>query len=197
MASIKGTQTEKNLLAAFAGESQARNRYTYSASKAKKEGYVQISQIFEETANHEKEHAERFCSFLEGGEVEIQAGYPAGFPVEGSAVGDTAANLAHAAAGEKFEWTELYPSFAAKAQEEGFPQIAALFNAVCVAEKQHEKRYAKLAANIADGSIFKRGVEAVWACLNCGYIFVGAEPPTACPACLHAQTYFELVRENW
>jgi rubrerythrin len=197
MKSVKGTKTEKNLLAAFAGECQARTRYTYSASKAKKEGYVQISQIFMETAEQEKEHAKRFFSFLEGGDVEITATYPAGFPGEEIAVGDTVENLKHAAAGENHEWTELYPSMAEVAKEEGFPQIAALFTAVCVAEKQHEKRYKKLAQNIEDGSVFKREAGTLWACLNCGYIWEGAEPPTSCPACKHPQAYFELIRENW
>jgi rubrerythrin len=196
MKSIKSTKTEKNLLAAFAGESQARNRYTYSASKARKEGYEQIAEIFTETANQEKEHAKRFFSFLEGGEVEINVAYPAGFGGE-DATADTAENLEHAAAGEHFEWTEMYKGFGEVAKEEGFPQIAALFNAVCVAEKQHEKRYNKLRANLLDGSVFKRGAETVWACMNCGYIFTGAEPPKSCPACLHPQAYFELVRENW
>jgi rubrerythrin len=196
MKSVKGTQTEKNLLAAFAGESQARNRYTFSASKAKKEGYIQVAEIFTETANQEREHAKRFFTYLEGGEVEIQAGYPAGFAGE-EAVGSTLENLKHAAAGEHFEWTELYTSFAETAREEGFPQIAAQFDAVCVAEKQHEKRYNALAANIESGKVFKRGEETVWACINCGYIFTGAEPPKMCPACKHPQGYFELVRENW
>jgi len=196
MKSVKGTQTEKNLLAAFAGESQARNRYTYSASQARKEGYIQIAEIFEETANQEKEHAKRFFSYLEGGEVEIHAGYPAGFEAEG-AVSNTAENLKHAAEGERMEWTTLYTGFADTAKEEGFPEIAAQFNAVCVAEKQHEKRYNKLRENLLDGSIFKRDAETVWACLNCGYVFAGAEPPKMCPACKHPQGYFELVRENW
>jgi rubrerythrin len=196
MKSVKGTQTEKNLLAAFAGESQARNRYTYSAQKAREEGYMQIGEIFEETANQEREHAKRFFSFLEGGEVPVDAGYPAGFASAG-AVGGTAENLEHAAAGENYEWTEMYKGFGETAKEEGFPQIAALFNAVCVAEKQHEKRYNKLRQNLKDGSVFRRESETVWACLNCGYIFVGAEPPKACPACQVSQGYFELVRENW
>jgi len=196
MKSVKGTQTEKNLLAAFAGESQARNRYTYSASQAKKEGYVQIAQIFEETANQEKEHAKRFFTYLEGGDCEITAGYPAGFEGE-SAVGNTAENLAHAAAGEHFEWSELYVGMAEVAKQEGFPEIAALFNAVCVAEKQHEKRYNKLRANVLDGSVFKREATTLWACLNCGYVYEGAEPPKLCPACKHPQGYFELIRENW
>ena len=196
MKSIKGTMTEKNLLAAFAGESQARNRYTYSASQARKEGYRQIAEIFEETANQEKEHAKRFFSFLEGGEVEIIASYPAGFGGEG-AVGSTVENLKHAAEGENFEWSKLYRGFAETAKEEGFPQIAAQFNAVCVAEMQHEKRYNKLRENLETGKIFKRDAGTIWSCMNCGYIFEGAEPPKSCPACLHPQGHFELVRENW
>jgi len=196
MKSVKGTQTEKNLLAAFAGESQARNRYTFSASQARKEGYVQIAEIFEETANQEREHAKRYFTYLEGGDCEITAAYPAGFAGE-DAVGNTATNLEHAAAGERFEWTELYKGFAEVAQKEGFPEIAAQFNAVCVAEKQHEKRYNKLLANLKDGSVFKRDAGTVWACLNCGYVFEGAEPPKICPACKHPQGYFELIRENW
>lgn len=196
MKSVKGTQTEKNLLTAFAGESQARNRYTYSAEKAREEGYIQIAEIFEETAGQEREHARRFFSFLEGGEVEIDAAYPAGFSAN-AVVSDTKENLEHAAAGEKYEWTTMYRGFGETAQKEGFPQIAALFNAVCVAEKQHEKRYNTLRANLEDGSIFKRDAETVWACLNCGYIFTGAEPPKKCPACQVDQGYFELVRENW
>lgn len=197
MKSIKGTKTEKNLLAAFAGESQARNRYTYAASKARKEGYVQVAEIFEETANQEREHAKRFFSYLEGGAVEITAMYPAGFASEGEAVPSTAENLEHAAAGEHEEWSDLYPGFAQVAKDEGFPEIAALFNAVSVAEKQHEKRYAKLRANILEGSVFKRDPATIWSCINCGYIYEGAEPPKLCPACRHPQGYFELVRENW
>lgn len=195
MKSVKGTQTEKNLLAAFAGESQARNRYTYFASKAKKEGYVQISEIFTETANQEKEHAKRFWSFLEGGAVEITAMYPAGFGDD--LVGSTLENLKHAAEGEREEWTMLYKGFAQTARDEGFPQIAAQFDAVSVAEKQHEKRYNKLAENIEKDMVFKRESDTIWACMNCGYIYEGAEPPKQCPACKHPQGYFELVRENW
>ncbi|MEE8441976.1 MAG: rubrerythrin family protein [Spirochaetia bacterium] len=196
MKSVKGTQTEKNLLAAFAGESQARNRYTYAAAQARNEGYVQIAELFEETANQEEEHAKRYFTYLEGGDCEITAGYPAGFAGEG-AVPNTAENLANAAAGEHFEWTELYTGFAEVAKEEGFPEIAAQFTAVCVAEKQHEKRYNKLRANLLDGSVFKREGSTVWACMNCGYVFEGAEPPRMCPACKHPQGYFELIRENW
>jgi rubrerythrin len=195
MKSVKGTRTEQNLLAAFAGESQARNRYTYFASKAKEEGYVQISDIFTETANQEKEHAKRFWSYLEGGEVEFTAAYPAGFAND--MVGSTVENLKHAAAGEQMEWTTLYTGFADMAREEGFPQIAAQFDSVCVAEKQHEKRYNALARNLEEGKVFKRGPETVWSCINCGYISVGAEPPKICPACKHPQGYYELVRENW
>lgn len=197
MASIKGTETEKNLLAAFAGESQARNRYTFSAAKAKAEGYIQIAEIFLQTAGHEKEHAERFFTFLEGGDVEIQAAYPAGFPYQGAPVGNTIENLKHAAAGENLEWTTLYKGFAEKAQEEGFNQVAAQFNAVCVAEKQHEKRYNAVCENVESGKVFKREPETVWWCINCGYVYEGAEPPKQCPNCKHAQGYFELIPENW
>ena len=191
MKDLKGTQTEKNLLAAFAGESQARNRYTYFASQAKKEGYVQISQVFEETANQEKEHAKRFFKFLQGGEVEIQAAFPAGV------IGSTADNLKEAAAGENYEWTDMYPSFAAKAREEGFNDVAAVFDAVCVAEKQHEKRYNDFRANIEGKRVFKREEPVTWRCINCGYLFEGTEPPQKCPACAHPQSYFELLGENW
>lgn len=197
MKSVKGTKTEKNLLTAFVGESQARNRYTYSASKARKEGYIQIAEIFEETANQEKEHAKRFFTFLEGGEVEVTASFPAGFAVDDQAVAGTLENLKHAAAGERHEWTTMYQNFAEVARQEGFPQIAALFNAVSVAEKQHEKRYNALAKNLETGAVFKRDARTVWSCLNCGYIFEGAVPPTSCPACMHPQGHFELVRENW
>jgi rubrerythrin len=191
MKSVKGTKTEQNLLKAFAGESQARNRYTYFAEKAEEEGFIQISRIFEETADQEREHAERFFSFLEGGDLEIQASFPAG-EVKG-----TADNLAQAAAGEHMEWTTLYKNFAEVAQEEGFPQIAAVFNAVCVAEKQHEKRYNKLRDNVLKGEVFKKQQKVIWACMNCGYIYEGEEPPKKCPACGYPQSYYELVRENW
>ncbi len=195
MATIKGTETEKNLLKAFAGESQARNRYTFFASKAKKEGYVQISQIFEETAAQEKEHGERFFSFLEGGVVEITAAFPAGFA--GDKVGTTLENLKAAASGENEEWTDLYPAFADKAEEEGFKDVATLFRMVMVAEKQHEKRYNDLAANIEAGRVFRRDEPVVWRCMNCGYLSEGKEAPKICPACKHAQGYFELLGENW
>lgn len=191
MASVKGTRTEKNLLTAFAGESQARNRYTYFAIKAREEGYEQIAEIFEETANQEREHAKRFFNFLEGGEVEVQAAFPAG------EVLSTAENLKAAAAGENYEWTTMYKEFADIAKEEGFPQISAVFNAVCVAEKQHEKRYNALRNNILNEQVFKKDEKVLWACLNCGYIYEGEKAPNKCPACGFPQAYFELIRENW
>lgn len=191
MKSVKGTETEKNLLKSFAGESQARNRYTYFSGVAGKEGYVQISLIFEETANQEREHAKRFFKFLEGGDLQIMASYPAGM------ISDTAANLMAAAAGEYDEWSHLYPSFAAKAREEGFPEIAAVWEAVCVAEKQHERRYRGLLENLKGGAVFKKPKEIVWRCLNCGYLHVGTEAPQVCPACAHPQAYFEVLAENW
>ncbi len=189
--SIQGTQTEKNLLTAFAGESQARNRYTYFASQARKDGYVQIADVFAETADQEKEHAERLFKFLEGGEVEIQAAYPAGL------IGSTADNLRAAAAGENYEHTEMYPGFAATAREEGLDEIASVFEAIAVAEKQHEKRYLGLLANIEAGTVFKKDQPVVWRCRNCGYLHVGTEAPEVCPACAHPQAYFELLAENW
>jgi rubrerythrin len=191
MKSVKGTKTEKNLLASFAGESQARNRYTYFASKAREEGYVQIAAIFEETANQEKEHAKRFFKFLEGGDLSITASFPAGV------IGDTAANLSAAAMGENHEWKEMYPEFAKTAREEGFDAIAAVYDAVCVAERQHAKRYEKLLANVKAGEVFKRKEKAVWRCINCGYLFEGVEAPKACPACAHPQAFFELLGENY
>jgi len=191
MASLKGTRTEKNLLTAFAGESQARNRYTYFASKAKKEGYVQISTIFEETANQEKEHAKRFFNFLEGGDVEISGAFPAGV------IGSTLENLKAAAAGEHHEHTVMYPEFAKIAREEGFDAIAMVFDAIAVAEKQHEKRYNDLAANIDAKRVFKRGEKVTWRCRNCGYVHEGEEAPEACPACAHPQAHFELLGENY
>jgi rubrerythrin len=191
MKSIKGTRTEQNLLTAFAGESQARNRYNYFASKAKKEGYEQISGIFTETADNEKEHAKRFFKFLEGGEKEIQASFPAGM------IGSTLDNLKAAAAGENHEHTTMYPDFAKIANEEGFPEIASVFMNVAVAEKQHEKRYKALAANIEAGKVFKREKTTKWRCRNCGFIHDGTEPPEKCPACAHTQAYFELLGENW
>lgn len=192
MPSIKGTETEKNLLAAFAGESQARNRYTYFAGQAKKEGLVQIADIFEETANQEKEHAKRFFKFLEGGDVEIVAAFPAGV------IGTTLENLKAAAAGEHHEHTSLYPSFAETARKEGFAAVAAVFDAICVAEKQHEKRYNDLAANIENDVVFKRDDETtVWRCRNCGYLHEGPEAPGSCPACAHPRAHFEILGENW
>ncbi len=191
MASIKGTRTEKNLLTAFAGESQARNRYTYFAGKARKEGYVQIADIFEETANQEKEHAKRFFSFLEGGELEITGAFPAGV------VGTTLENLKAAAAGEHHEHTSMYPGFAKIAREEGFEAVAMVFEKIAVAEKQHEKRYNDLAANIQAGRVFKRDESETWRCRNCGYLHEGKEAPGACPACAHPQAHFELLGENY
>ncbi|QEN04653.1 rubrerythrin family protein [Thiospirochaeta perfilievii] len=189
--SIKGTKTEQNLLKSFAGESQARNRYTYFASVAKKEGLVQIQQIFEETANQEKEHAKRMFKFLEGGDLEITATYPAG------KISTTLDNLKAAAAGEEEEWTELYPEFAKVAREEGFPAIASMYDAISIAEKQHGKRYKDLADNLEAGKVFKRNGSVVWRCINCGYLHEGEDAPKACPACLHPQSYFEILNENW
>jgi len=191
MASIKGTRTEKNLLTAFAGESQARNRYTYFASQAKKEGYEQMSHIFEETANQEKEHAKRLFNLLQGGEVEISASFPAGV------VGSTLENLKASAAGEKYEHTEMYPGFAKIADAEGLPDIAKVFRSIAIAEKQHEKRYNALLANIEAGRVFKRDKEVVWRCRNCGYLHTGNEAPDECPACAHPKAHFELLGENY
>jgi rubrerythrin len=191
MSSLKGTQTEKNLLTAFAGESQARNRYTYFASAAKKEGYVQISEIFTETANHEKEHAKRLFKFLEGGEVEITAAFPAGV------IGTTLENLKEAAAGEEYEWTQMYPDFAAVATEEGFGAIAMVFEMIAIAEKQHDKRYGDLAANIDAGKVFKKETSVKWRCRNCGYVHEDKEAIEMCPACAHPQAHFEVLGENW
>ena len=191
MERFKGTKTEKNILTAFAGESQARNRYTYFASKAKKEGYVQIYDIFTETADQEKEHAKRLFKFLEGGEVEINAAFPAGV------IGDTIDNLKASAAGENYEHTIMYPEFAKIADEEGFSEVAAVMRAIAVAEKQHEKRYLALAKNIEEGKVFKKDEPVVWRCKNCGYIHVGTEAPEKCPACAHPKAYFELLAENW
>jgi rubrerythrin len=191
MPSIKGTETEKNLLKAFAGESQARNRYTYFASAARKEGYVQIADIFQETANQEKEHAKRFFKFLEGGTPEITACYPAGV------IGTTAENLRAAGGGEHEEWTDLYPRFAAKAKEEGFPAVAIVFEMVSVAEKQHEKRYLGLLKNVEEDTVFKKPEKVVWRCRNCGYLHEGTEAPKTCAACSHPQAHFEILAENW
>ncbi|MCD6416652.1 MAG: rubrerythrin family protein [Planctomycetes bacterium] len=188
---LKGSQTERNLLTAFAGESQARNRYTYFASQARKDGYMQISDIFTETADQEKEHAKREFKLLQGGQVEIGAAFPAGV------IGTTAENLEAAAAGERHEWTEMYPGFAEVARQEGFEAIASVFEAIAVAEKQHEKRYLDLLANIEAGTVFKKEQPVVWRCRNCGYLHEGAEAPESCPACEHPQGYFELLGENW
>ncbi len=191
MPSIKGTKTEQNLLKAFAGESQARNRYTYFASVAKKEGYVQISDIFSETADQEKEHAKRFFKFLEGGMTEITATYPAG------KIGTTAENLKEAAAGERDEWSELYPHFSKVAKEEGFEAVAKVFEFISVAEKQHEKRYNDLLKNIENNSVFKKSSRIVWRCRNCGYIHEGDSALEMCPACAHPKAHFEVLGENY
>jgi rubrerythrin len=191
MASIKGTETEKNLLKSFAGESQARTRYTYFASIAKKEGYVQISEVFEETANQEKEHAKRFFKFLEGGDLEITATYPAG------KMGTTAENLLASAMGENEEHQILYPQFAEVAAKEGFGAIAAAWNAISVAEKQHEKRFRDLLSNIDKNQVFKREQPVTWRCRNCGYLHVGESALDLCPACIHPQAHFEILGENW
>lgn len=188
---FKGSKTEKNLLTAFAGESQARNRYTYFAGQAKKEGLEQIAFIFEETANQEKEHAKRLFKLLEGGDVKIQAAFPAGV------IGKTAENIKAAAAGENYEWTDMYPSFARVAREEGFKDIAPIFESIAVAEKQHEKRYLGLLANVEGGTVFKKARPVVWRCRNCGYLQEGTEAPDKCPACDHPQAHFELLAENW
>jgi len=188
---LAGTQTERNILTAFAGESQARNRYDYFASQATKDGFVQIASIFEETANQEKEHAKRLFKFLEGGDVEVQAAFPAG------KIGTTAENLKASAVGENHEWTDMYPSLAAQARKDGLPEIAKVFEAIAVAEKQHEKRYLGLLANIIAGTVFKKPKSTVWRCRNCGYVHSGNEAPASCPACAHPQAYFELLGENW
>jgi len=188
---LKGSQTEKNLLAAFAGESQARNRYSYFASQAKKEGYEQIAAIFEETANQEKEHAKREFKFLKGGEVEIAASFPAGV------IGKTVDNLKNAAAGEHHETIEMYPGFAEIADKEGFPEIAEVFRNVAIAESRHKKRYLALARNIEEGKVFKREKPVRWVCRNCGYVHEGTEAPKVCPACAHPQAHFELEATNF
>ncbi|RPI03056.1 MAG: rubrerythrin family protein [Ignavibacteriae bacterium] len=190
MKSLRGTQTEKNLLGAFAGESQARNRYTFFASQAKKEGYEQIAAIFLETADNEKEHAKRFFKFLEGGEVEITASFPAGV------IGTTLENLKAAADGEQEEWTKLYPKFAEVAKEEGFAEVALAFRTIALVEKQHEARYRKLHKQVSDGTVFKKEKVVRWKCRNCGYIHEGKTPPAKCPACEHPESYFEVVEES-
>jgi len=188
---LKGSKTEKNILTAFAGESQARNRYTYFSSQARKEGLIQISLIFDETSNQEKEHAKRLFKLLEGGTAEVQASFPAGV------IGTTAQNLHEAAGGEHYEWNEMYPGFAKVAREEGFDATAKIFESIAVAEKQHEKRYLGLLANVKNGTVFKRPKPVTWRCINCGYLHTGAEAPVECPACAHPRDYYELLCENW
>lgn len=191
MPSVRGTQTELNLLKSFAGESQARMRYNYFASVAKKEGYEQISAIFTETADNEKEHAKVFFKYLEGGPVEITATYPAGV------IGTTAENLIQAAEGELEEWTSLYPEFARIADEEGFPEIAASYRAILEVEAQHEKRYRKLLDNINGHTVFKKDGVVYWKCRNCGYVHEGPSAPSICPACKHPQAHYEVLAENY
>jgi rubrerythrin len=188
---LKGSKTEKNILTAFAGESQARNRYTYFASKARKEGFVQVSAIFEETANQEKEHAKRLFKQLQGGEVEVAAAFPAGV------IGTTAENLMSSAEGENHETTEMYPDFAKVADEEGFKEIAAIFRSIAVAEARHRDRYLALRKNIVEGKVFKKEKPVRWVCRNCGYVKEGTEAPVKCPACDHPQAYFELEAANY
>ncbi len=191
MGKFKGSETERNLLTAFAGESQARNRYTYFAEQARQDGFVQIADIFAETADQEREHAKRFFKFLNGGEVAVNWSFPAGV------IGNTYDNLMAAAAGERYEHTEMYPGFAKVAQQEGFGRVVETFEAVSVAERQHEKRYLELAANVKADRVFRREEEVVWRCLNCGYLHVHREAPEVCPACISPQGYFELLGENW
>ncbi|KPK68154.1 rubrerythrin [candidate division WOR_3 bacterium SM23_60] len=191
MKELRGTQTEKNLLTAFAGESQARNRYDYFAKQAKKDGYEQISGIFAETAENEKEHAKRLFKFLKGGEAEVRAAFPAGV------IGPTTDNLKAAAAGENHEHITMYPEFARIADNEGFNEIAEVFRSIAIAEAQHEKRYRALLDNIKTGKVFQRATAVKWRCRNCGYIHEGKEPPEQCPACAHPRAYFELLGENW
>lgn len=191
MAELKGSRTEVNLLTSFAGESQARNRYTYFAEQARKDGFVQIADIFQETANQEKEHARRYFSFLEGGTAEVNWEFPAGV------VGTTAENLKAAAAGEHYEWTEMYPGFAKIAREEGFEVMAKAWEAVSISEKQHEKRYLGLLANVDADKVFEKDEPVVWRCRNCGYLHEGPEAPAACPACKVPRDYYELLAENW
>ena len=188
---LKGSKTERNLMAAFAGESQARNRYNYFASKARKDGFVQIADIFEETAGQEREHAKRLFKFMTGGEAEVAAAFPFGV------IGETAENLRAGAAGENYEWTTMYPEFAATAREEGFDEIAGAMEGIAVAEKQHEKRYLALAGNIEEGKVFQKDAPVLWRCRNCGYLHEGPEAPQVCPACDHPQAHFEVLGENW
>jgi rubrerythrin len=191
MDKLNGSQTEKNLITSFAGEAQARNRYTYFASQARKEGLVQIALIFEETANQEKEHAKRFFEQLKGGEVKVETSFPAGV------ISSTGENLSAAAAGENCEWSQIYPSFAKTAREEGFEAAAKIWEAVSIAEKQHEKRYLDLLSNVNLGKVFKKDKPVTWKCINCGYLHEGTEAPMSCPACAHPQAYYELLAENW
>ena len=191
MTRLKGTKTEKNILTAFCGESQARNRYTFFASQAKKDGFVQISKIFSETADQEKEHAERLFKLLEGGEVEISAAFPAGV------IGTTSENLLEAANGEHYETNTMYPDFAKNAEQEGLNDIAGIFRAIAVAEKEHEKRYLALKANVDSGKVFKKDKPVTWRCQNCGYLHTGTQAPEKCPACDHPMAYFEVLAENW
>lgn len=188
---LKGSETATNLMAAFAGESQARNRYTYFASKAKKEGFIQISDIFTETANQEKEHAKRLFKFMTGDETEITGAFPFGN------IASTTENLKAGAAGEHYEWTDMYPSFAEVASKEGFDEIAEVFAAIAIAEKQHEKRYLDLAKNIDEGKVFKKDGPVVWRCRNCGYLHEGTDAPDKCKACAHPKAHFEVLGENW
>lgn len=188
---LKGSRTEGNLIVAFAGESQARNRYTYFASKARKDGFVQIADIFIETADQEREHAKRLFKFMTGGDAQVTASYPFGV------IGETIANLKSGAAGENHEWTTMYPGFARTAREEGFEEIAGAMESIAVAEQQHERRYLGLAGNIADGKVFKKDSPVVWRCRNCGYLHEGPEAPKLCLACAHPQAHFEVLAENW
>jgi rubrerythrin len=188
---FKGSKTERNVLTAFAGESQARNRYTYFAGQARNDGFVQIADVFEEPANQEREHAHRFFKLLQGGMAKIEGAFPAGI------TGTTLQNLKAAAAGEKDEWSQIYPGFANIAREEGCEIVAKVFEAIVVAERQHEKRYLGFAANVEAGTVFKKDKEVVWRCRNCGYLHKGKEAPQACPACAHPQAHFELLAENW
>jgi rubrerythrin len=191
MAKLKGSETEKNLLKAFAGESQARNKYTYFSNVAKKEGYEQIADIFEETANNEREHAEIFFKHFEGGDVEITAAYPAG------RIGTTAENLLAAAEGEHMEWGTLYPAFEKVARKEGLERVADSLKEIAEIEERHEKRYRKLLANVEKGEVFKKEKTTEWKCRNCGYVHEGPEAPKVCPACKHPQSYYELLAENY
>lgn len=188
---LKGTQTEKNILTAFAGESQARNRYTYASARARKEGFVQIAKIFEETADQEKEHAKRLFKLLEGGDVEVQASFPAGV------IGSTAENLRAAAGGENHEWTAMYPEFAQTARDEGLDAIATVFEAIAVAEKQHEKQYLAMLSNVENNAVFRKATSTTWVCQNCGYVHEGTNAPQACPACAHPQAHFKVLVEDW